>query len=75
MSRFKVLAQKMKLNPHPYQRNLINWMITTMQRNVITGAPIYDEDPTWTLEDVDEVYIKLGDDCDDKKQITNLQYV
>lgn len=37
------------------------------------GAPIYDEDPTWTLEDVDEVYTKLGDDCDDKKQTTNLQ--
>ena len=39
------------------------------------GAPIYDEDPTWTLEDVDEVYTKLGDDFDDKKQTTNLQYV
>ena len=37
MSCFKVLPQKMKLNPHPYQRNLINWMITTMQRKVITG--------------------------------------
>lgn len=75
MSHFKVLPQKMKLNPQLYQRNLINWMITTMQKNVITGAPIYDEDPTWTLEDVDEVYTKLGDDCDDKKQTTNLQYV
>ena len=32
------------------------------------GAPIYDEDPNWTLEDVDEAYIKLGDDCDDKKK-------
>ncbi|XP_044166689.1 uncharacterized protein LOC122950747 [Acropora millepora] len=39
------------------------------------GAPIYDEDPTWSLEDVDEVNTKLGDDCDDKKQTTNLQYV
>ena len=75
MSRFKVLPQKMKLNPQLYQRNLINWMITTMQKNVITGAPIYDEDRTWTLEDVDEVYTKLGYDCDDKKQTTNLQYV
>ena len=38
------------------------------------GAPIYDEDPTWTPEDVDEAYIKLGDDCDEKKQTTNLGY-
>ena len=38
------------------------------------GAPIYDEDPNWTHEDVDDAYIKLGDDCDDKKQTTNLGY-
>lgn len=38
------------------------------------GAPVYDEDPNWTPEDVDEAYIKLGDDCDDKKQTTNLGY-
>lgn len=36
------------------------------------GVPIYDEDPNWTPEDVDDAYIKLGDDCDDKKQTTNL---
>ena len=38
------------------------------------GAPIYDKDPNWTPEDVDDAYIKLGDDCDDKKQTTNLGY-
>ncbi|XP_068733829.1 uncharacterized protein [Montipora capricornis] len=38
------------------------------------GAPIYDEDPNWTPEDIDEAYIKLGDDCDDNKQ-TNKQQI
>jgi len=38
------------------------------------GAPIYDEDVTWTPEDVDKAYIKLGDDCDDKKQTSDLGY-
>ena len=32
-----------------------------------TEAPVFDEDPTWTPEEVDEAYVKLGDDCDDKK--------
>ena len=38
------------------------------------AAPIYDEDPNWTPENVDEAYIKLRDDSDDKKQTTNLGY-
>ena len=32
-----------------------------------TEASVFDEDPTWTPEEVDEAYVKLGDDCDDKK--------
>lgn len=32
-----------------------------------TEAPVFDEDPTWTPEEVDEAYLKLGDDRDDKK--------
>ncbi|XP_015762862.1 PREDICTED: uncharacterized protein LOC107341911 [Acropora digitifera] len=32
-----------------------------------TKVPVFDEDPTWTPEEVDEAYVKLGDDCDDKK--------
>ena len=34
---------------------------------VDTETPVFDEDPTWTPEEVDEAYVKLGDDCDDKK--------
>lgn len=30
---------------------------------------VFDEDSIWILEEVDEVYVKLGDDCDDKKDI------
>ena len=32
-----------------------------------TEAPIFDENPTWAPEEVDKAYMKLGDDCDDKK--------
>ena len=39
-----------------------------------TEAPVFDEDPTWTPEEVDEAYVKLGDDCDDKKE-TDSGYV
>ena len=43
-------------------------------KEIDEDAPIYGEDPNWTPEDVDEAYIKLGDDCGDKKQATNLGY-
>ena len=36
--------------------------------------PVFDEDPTWTPEEVDEAYVKLGDDFDDKKD-TDSGYV
>ena len=32
-----------------------------------TKAPVFDEDLTRTPEEVDEAYVKLGGDCDDKK--------
>ena len=41
---------------------------------VETETPVFDEDPTWTPEEVDEAYVKLGDDCDDKKD-TDSGYV
>lgn len=37
-------------------------------------APVYDEDPTWTPEEVDEAYTKLGDDTEDKNR-TNSGYI
>lgn len=39
-----------------------------------TEAPVFDEDTTWMPEEVDEAYVKLGDDCDDKKD-TDSGYV
>lgn len=39
-----------------------------------TEAPVYGEDPTWMPEGVDEACVKLGDDCDDRKE-TDSGYV